>query len=269
MISYVISLCEKLQLGIAYIGAYCITTFENIGAFFIFMVRVIKTAFSSKLRVHQFFEQMLVTGVQSINIILLTGFSTGSVLAWQSYIGFKRFGAEEFIGPVVALSLIRELGPVLTGLMVTGRAGSAMTAELGTMSITEQLEALQTLCIDVNQYLMVPRVLGTTIVMPFLSLFSMLCGIIGGYIICVSVLYLNGEQYIEGISRFVELEDITSGLIKAAAFGFILSIVACYKGFYTSGGAKGVGLATTQSVVISSISILIADYFLTTVLFSR
>ena len=249
------------------VGAYVISVLDTFGSFFIFLMNIIKTIFTSRLRVHQLFEQMLSVGVQSLNIILLTGLSTGAVLAWQSYTGFKRFGAEDFIGPVVALSLIRELGPVLSGLMVTGRAGSAMTAELGTMSITEQLEALQTLCINTNQYLMVPRILGSTIIMPFLAVFSMICGIVGGYMISVNVLNLNGEQYISGIKTFVELSDITGGLLKAAAFGFIFSIVGCYKGFMTSGGAKGVGLATTQSVVISSISILIADYFLTTLLF--
>lgn len=267
MVAFVRSLVGGLQDFFAAIGSYVLSLLDMVGTFFVFMLNVLKIAFSSKLRLHQFFEQMLTVGVQSLNIIIITGFSTGAVLAWQSYIGFKRFGAEEFIGPVVALSLIRELGPVLTGLMVTGRAGSAMTAELGTMSITEQIEALQTLCIDLNQYLMVPRVLGATVIIPFLSLFSMICGIIGGYLISVHVLLINGEQYISGIKTFVETSDITGGLLKAAAFGFILSMVACYKGFYTSGGAKGVGLATTQSVVISSISILIADYFLTTLLF--
>ncbi len=267
MISSVLSMARMVQGLVFSVGAYVVSTLDTIGSFFLFMWGVIKTAFTSKLRVHQLFDQMCTIGVESLSIILLTGFSTGAVLAWQSYIGFKRFGAEDFIGPVVALSLIRELGPVLTGLMVTGRAGSAMTAELGTMSITEQLEALQTLCIDVNQYLMVPRILGATIIIPFLAVFSMICGIVGGYLICVNVLFINGEQYISGIKTFVELADITGGLLKAAAFGFIFSSVGCYKGFYTSGGAKGVGLATTQSVVISSISILIADYFLTTLLF--
>ncbi len=267
MFASILSLATMMQSMFFSIGSYVISALDTVGSFFLFMWGVIKVAFTSKLRVHQLFEQMLTIGVESLNIILLTGFSTGAVLAWQSYIGFKRFGAEDFIGPVVALSLIRELGPVLTGLMVTGRAGSAMTAELGTMSITEQLEALQTLCIDTNQYLMVPRILGATIIIPFLAIFSMICGIIGGYLICVNVLFINGEQYISGIKTFVELSDITGGLLKAAAFGFIFSAVGCYKGFYTSGGAKGVGLATTQSVVISSISILIADYFLTTLLF--
>lgn len=206
-------------------------------------------------------------GVDSLAIVVLTGASSGAVLALQSYFGFKRFGGEEFIGPVVALSLTRELGPVLTGLMVTGRAGSSIAAELGTMKITEQIDALKTLNIDVNQFLMVPRLFAGVVILPFLGLFCMIFGISGGYLIAVHSLNLNGEQYINGIKTYLELADITGGLIKCSIFGLIFTWVSCYKGYQTSGGAKGVGISTTQSVVISSILILIADYFLTALLF--
>ena len=249
------------------IGAYAIETFNALGRVFLFLITIITTIFTSKLKLHKLFEQMGSIGVDSLSIILLTGAFSGGVLALQSYIGFKRFGAEEFIGPVVALSLTRELGPVLTGLMVTGRAGSAITAELGSMQITEQIDALKTLCINIPQFLLVPRVLGAAIILPFLTLFSMIFGIVGGYFVCVSVLNLNGEQYINGIKTFIELSDITGGLIKASVFGLILSWIGCYKGITTDGGAKGVGIATTNSVVISSIMILIANYFLTALLF--
>lgn len=249
------------------LGRQTIIFFDDIGRFSLFFIDSVKTFLTSRPRIHMLFEQMTTIGVDSLSIILLTGAFTGAVLALQSYIGFKRFGAEEFIGPVVALSLTRELGPVLTGLMVTGRAGSAMTAEIGTMQITEQVDALKTLCVNVQQYLVVPRILGATIILPFLTLFSMICGIIGGYLIAVNVLMLNGEQYISGIKTFVELSDITGGLIKASVFGLIMSWVGCYKGYYTRGGAKGVGIATTQSVVLSSIMILIANYFLAAMLF--
>ena len=151
--------------------------------------------------------------------------------------------------------------------MVTGRAGSAIAAEIGTMQISEQVDALKTLCINVNQYLLVPRILAATLILPFLTLFSMLCGIIGGYMIAVYVLMLNGEQYISGIKTFMELSDITGGLIKSSVFGFIMAWVGCYKGYYTRGGAKGVGIATTESVVLGSIMILIANYFLAAMLF--
>lgn len=249
------------------IGQQTLTLLDDIGRFTMFFMESVTTLFTSRPRIHKLFEQMTTIGVDSLSIILLTGAFSGAVLALQSYIGFKRFGAEEFIGPVVALSLTRELGPVLTGLMVTGRAGSAMTAEIGTMQITEQVDALKTLCINVQQYLLVPRILGATIILPFLTLFSMICGIIGGYMIAVYVLMLNGEQYISGIKTFMELSDITGGLVKASVFGLIISWVGCYKGYYTRGGAKGVGIATTQSVVLSSILILIANYFLAAMLF--
>ncbi len=249
------------------VGAYTIAVTNTFGQIFLFLLQVIFTFVTTKLKLHKLFDQMRIIGVDSLSIILLTGAFAGGVLALQSYVGFKRFGAEEFIGPVVALSLIRELGPVLTGLMVTGRAGSAIAAELGTMQITEQIDALKTLCINTSQFLMVPRILGATIILPFLSLFSMICGIIGGYLVCVYILNLNGEQYISGIKTFVEMADIRQGLIKSAVFGLILSWIGCYKGFYTNGGAKGVGMATTESVVISSIMILISDYFLDALLF--
>jgi phospholipid/cholesterol/gamma-HCH transport system permease protein len=249
------------------IGQKALKICSGLGGFILFFLQTVRTLFSTKLRVRKFFAQMKHIGVDSFLIIFLTGAFSGAVLALQSYIGFKRFGAEEFIGPVVALTLIRELGPVLTGLMVTGRAGSSIAAEIGTMQITEQIDALKTLCINVKQYLIVPRILAGTIILPFLTAFSMIFGIIGGYVISVYVLGLNGEQYISGIRTFVEFSDITGGLIKSSVFGLILTWVGCYKGYHTRGGAKGVGLSTTDSVVVSSILILISNYFLAALLF--
>lgn len=205
-------------------------------------------------------------GVDSLAIVILTGTFSGMVFAIQSYIGFQRVGGEQFIGAVVALGMIRELGPVLTGLMVAGRAGSAIAAEIGTMVITEQVEALQTLRVDPFQYLIVPRIIAGTIILPFLAVFCMIFGIAGGYAVCVYVLELNAEEYINNMIATVELSDIFDGLIKSAAFGFILSWIGSYKGFFTYGGARGVGLSTTSSVVTSSILILIANYFLTKML---
>ena len=185
-------------------------------------------------------------GVESLAVIVLTGSFSGMVLALQSYIGFQRVGGENFIGSVVALGMIRELGPVMTGLMVTGRAGSAIAAELGTMRITEQIDALRTLCIDSLQYLVVPRIVAATIILPFLTLFSMLFGILGGYFIVTYVLGLSPEDYINSIKAYVELSDIRGGLIKAGVFGLILSWVGTYKGFFTWGGARGVGVDHTK-----------------------
>lgn len=205
-------------------------------------------------------------GVESFNIIMLTGLFTGMVVALQSYIGFQRVGGEQFIGAVVALGMVRELGPVLTGLMVTGRAGSAIAAEIGTMRITEQIDALRTLRVDPFQYLIIPRIVASTIMLPCLAAFSMIFGIFGGYLVCVYMLELSPEDYYSSMRSYVELKDIISGLIKSVVFGLLLSWVGTYKGYYTSGGARGVGIATTQSVVLSSIMILMSNYFLTKLL---
>lgn len=252
---------------IDFVGTKAIAACDVIGSFVLFFFKTVTTLLSTRLGVHKLFTQMEHIGVNSLLISMLTGVFSGAVLAFQSYIGFKRFGGEEFIGPVVALSITRELGPVLTGLMVTGRAGSAMTAEIGTMRITEQIDALRTLRINVFQYLIVPRVLAGTIILPFLTLFTMLLGIMGGYCIATFVLELNGQEFITGIQKYLELSDVTNGLVKSSVFGLILSTVGSYKGFYAHGGAQGVGIATTESVVASSVMILIANYFLTAILF--
>lgn len=248
------------------IGSLALRICNRIGNFVIFFGHAIRTLFTTKFKWRKFFFQANRIGVESLNIVVLTGSFTGMVFALQSYIGFQRVGGEQFIGAVVALGMIRELGPVLTGLMVTGRAGSAITAEIGTMRITEQIDALQTLRINTLQYLVVPRMLAGAFVLPCLTLFATLCGIIGGYIISVHVLELSPEDYVTSIKNFVELADIRGGLIKSGVFGLILSWVGTYKGFYTSGGARGVGIATTQSVVASSVMILITNYFLTKIL---
>jgi phospholipid/cholesterol/gamma-HCH transport system permease protein len=249
------------------VGVVTLSICNEVGIFLLFLSTAARVAVTTKLKIRKIFEQMERIGVDSLGIIVLTGGFTGMVFAFQSYIGFHRFGGEEFIGPVVALAMVRELGPVLTGLMVTGRAGSAITAEIGTMEITEQVDALKTLGINPFQYLVVPRIIAGTIILPFLSLFCSIVGIIGGYFVAVYALELNPEQYRSGIKAYVELQDIIGGLIKSAVFGFILSWVGCYKGYTTFGGARGVGLSTTQSVVIGSIMILISNYFLTAALF--
>ncbi len=251
---------------INFIGSTTLILCDQVGKFTLFFIRIIRVLFTTRLKITKLFYQMNRVGVESFNITVLTGFFTGMVFALQSYIGFQRVGGEQFIGTIVALGMIRELGPVLTGLMVTGRAGSSITAEIGTMRITEQIDALRTLRINTFQYLVVPRILAGVIILPFLTLFAMIFGIIGGYIINTYILELSPEDYVNGIKNFVELADITGGLVKASAFGLILTWIGTYKGFFTRGGARGVGIATTESVVASSILILITNYFLTKML---
>lgn len=252
---------------IDYIGIQTLAICNSVGDFVLFLATALRVLFTTRLKVRQLIVQMHYIGVGSMSIIFLTGSFTGLALALQSYIGFSRVGAEEFIGLVVTLGMTRELGPVLTGLMVTGRCGSSMTAEIGTMKISEQIDALVTLRVNPFQYLVVPRILASTLIMPFITIFSMMCGIIGGYAYCVYALGLNAETYLQIIQERVDLSDITGGLIKSAFFGLIFSWVGTYEGYNTSGGARGVGRATTRSVVIGSIIILIANYFLSAFLF--
>ena len=206
-------------------------------------------------------------GVHSLLVVLITGAFTGMVLALQSSYGFRKFGAEGLVGAIVALSMTRELGPVLTSLMVTGRAGSAMAAELGTMRVTEQIDALTVMALNPIKYLVAPRVVASCLILPILTIISDFIGIAGGYLIGVKLLGINEGAFINKIVKTLALADIYNGLIKAAVFGIILSVVSCYKGFNTRGGAEGVGRATTEAVVVSSVTILVADYVLTSIMF--
>jgi phospholipid/cholesterol/gamma-HCH transport system permease protein len=212
-------------------------------------------------------RQVEVVGVNSTFVVLLTGLFTGMVLALQSYNGFARFGAESLVGTVVALSVLRELGPVLSGLMVTARAGSLMAAELGTMRVTEQIDALYTMAVNPIHYLIVPRVVAAVLVVPMLVVLSDFIGILGGYLVGVKLLGINSTLYINKTVQFVELDDMINGLIKSAVFGLVLAVVSCHFGFRARGGAAGVGKATTQAVVYSSVLILVFDYILTSLLF--
>lgn len=250
-----------------FVGSVVLKSCRSFGRYTLFVVQACQTVCMTQLKVSKLFTQMDRIGIQSFPIGVLTGLFAGGIIALQTYASFKQFGSEHMIGPVVALTMTRELGPVLTGLMVAGRCSSGIAAEVGTMRITEQLDALETLCIDNFQYLIVPRILASTIMLPFLTMFSMAFGIMGGYAVCVYVYGLNPVDYVDGIKELLRATDITSGLIKAAFFGFTLSSIGAYKGFYTWGGAKGVGIATTESVVFASIAILASNYFLSTLLF--
>ncbi len=250
-----------------YIGERFTALLEELGGIFSTFIQSVVFLFMPPFRPKLFFKQMEFIGVESSFIILLTGAFTGMVFALQTSYAFRLFGAENLIGPSVALSLARELGPVLTGLMVTGRVGSAMAAELGTMKVTEQIDALATMSINPIQYLITPRILSSIIMLPMLTILFDFIGIIGSYFMAVFLLGLNGQRFINDTIYMVDLKDVYIGLLKAAVFGAIIAVVGCYKGYFAEKGAEGVGKAATQAVVISSVSILIADYFLTALLF--
>ncbi|MBU1149436.1 MAG: ABC transporter permease, partial [Proteobacteria bacterium] len=219
------------------------------------------------LKLRNIFKQMEFVGVKSIFVVVLTGTFTGMVMALQGYHGFRMFSAESLVGSTVALGMTRELGPVLTSLMVTARAGSAMAAELGTMRVTEQIDALYVMAVNPVKHLIVPRVIAGVLMVPLLTVVADFVGILGGYFVGVHILGINSGVFVKNITRLVELDDIYNGLVKAACFGLILSLIGCYKGFNTRGGAEGVGRATTEAVVLASITILISDYFLTAIMF--
>ena len=214
-------------------------------------------------------RQMVEIGYYSLPVVGLTALFTGMVLALQSYTGFARFNAEGAIANVVVLSMTRELGPVLAGLMVAGRVGAAMAAELGTMRVTEQIDALTTLSTNPFKYLIAPRLTAGVLVMPPLVLIDDVIGVMGGWIIAVYKLGFTSGVYLHNTVNFVQFNDVFSGLVKAAVFGFIVTLMGCYHGFTSRGGARGVGQATTHAVVSASILILVSDYVLTELFFAK
>jgi phospholipid/cholesterol/gamma-HCH transport system permease protein len=205
-------------------------------------------------------------GAKSLVVILLTGAFTGMVLGLQVFYTLTKFGSEAFLGPAVALTLIRELGPVLCALMVTGRAGSALTAEIGIMRITEQIDALQAMALNPMRYLVVPTILAGLIAFPLLTAIFDLVGIYGGYLVGVKLLGIGEGTYFGEMETYVGLRDITQGILKSLSFGLLVTWVCCYKGFHTGYGAEGVSRATTEAVVLSSVLILVWDYFVGSVL---
>ncbi len=250
-----------------YLGRFFYSFIEDTGKIFLLLGQAFLWLFLAPLKLKATLKQMDEIGVNSVPVTLITATFTGMVLALQTYIGFKRFNAETMVGTVVALSMVRELGPVLTGLIVAGRAGSEMAAELGTMKVTEQIDALYTLAVDPVHYLIVPRILAGVLMLPVLTLLADFIGIGGGFFVSVKILKANPVIYIRRTFSHMELSDIYIGLLKACCFGLIIALIGCYKGFSTEGGAEGVGKATTSAVVLSSMLILISDYLLTALLF--
>lgn len=249
------------------IGRFVQGMLEGFGRFCELLYRTILGAVRPPYDLKALRDQVVRVGVDSVPVVFLTTLFTGAVMALQTFNGFARFHAEAYVGSVVALSMLRELSPVLSGLMVTGRAGSAMAAELGTMRVTEQIDALVSLATDPVQYLFVPRVLAGIIVLPMLVILGNAMGIGGGYLVAVKILGANPVIYMDNTFQYLRMNDLWSGLIKAAFFGGLLSLIGCQRGFDTQGGAEGVGRSTTNAVVIGSLAILVSDFFLTKVLF--
>ncbi|MEP6149611.1 MAG: ABC transporter permease [Nisaea sp.] len=214
-------------------------------------------------------RQLVDIGYYSLPVVGLTTLFSGMVLALQSYTGFSRFNAESAIATVVVLSMTRELGPVLAGLMVAGRIGASMAAEIGTMRVTEQVDALTTLSTSPFKYLVVRRVLAGIISLPFLVLIGDIIGVFGGYLVGVHKLGFNAGSYLKSTFDFLEVQDVVSGLVKAAVFGFLIALMGCYHGYHSGRGAQGVGRATTNAVVSASILILISNYLITELFFAR
>jgi len=244
------------------IGRKCISDIKGLGRMFIFLLNSILHIFIPPFKFRLLIRQIWFLGNKSILVILLTGAFTGMVLSLQIFYTLSKFGSEALLGPAVALSLIRELGPVLSALMVTGRAGSALTAEIGIMRITEQIDALISMALSPIRYLVVPNIVAALMVFPLLASIFDLVGIYGGYVVGVKLLGLSSGTYFSKMDEFIDLEDISIGLVKSLCFGLIVAWVSCYKGYHTGYGAKGVSRATTEAVVLSSILILIWDYFI-------
>jgi phospholipid/cholesterol/gamma-HCH transport system permease protein len=250
------------------LGRYSFSLMQTIGALVLFAQKGIMPLFSAPWYGRQIIKQIIDIGFYSLPVIGMTAIFTGAVLALQSYSGFSRFSAESSIPTVVVLSITRELGPVLAGLMVAGRIGAACAAEIGTMRVTEQIDALVTLSTNPFKYLVFPRLIAGVITMPFLVVIADIIGVMGGYLVSVYKLGFSAGPYINNTLQFLEFNDVFSGLVKASVFGFIITLMGCYHGYHSRGGAQGVGSATTHAVVSASILILLSNYILTEIFFA-
>ena len=251
------------------LGRISLAFLEAIGAVSAFALQAIRNALQPPWYRQQILRQIMEIGYYSLPVVGLTAIFTGMVLALQSYTGFSRFEAASAIPTIVVLSMTRELGPVLAGLMVAGRVGAAMAAEIGTMRVTEQIDALTTLSTDPLRYLVFPRLAAGLLMLPLLVLVADVIGVMGGFLVSVYKLGFSPVEYVNRTFDYLEAEDVVSGLVKAAVFGFIVALMGCYQGYRSKGGAQGVGAATTKAVVTASILILTANYVVTLLFFSR
>ena len=248
------------------VGTGLVNLVEELGGLMTLLIDVIRWSVRPPFRLQNLFAQLDFVGVGSVFIVGLTGIFSGMVFAHQSWRAFDLFNAESLVGPTVSLTITRELAPVFAALMVTMRAGSSTCTELGTMRVTEQVDALETMAVNPVQYLLVPRVLAGLLMLPLLVLIFDLMGLLGGYFVAVQVKGLSAGTFITRTQQWLDPEDIVEGLIKGAVFGLFIALVACYKGFNASGGAKGVGKATTEAMVASALGIFILDYFVGVIL---
>jgi phospholipid/cholesterol/gamma-HCH transport system permease protein len=260
------ALLDRVRQGLEAVGNVFLAFFTEVGLVAAFFGRILVTAVRPPYRFKLLFLQAEFVGVGSIFIIVLTGFFTGAVFTLQVAQAFARVGMESMVGSTVLLAVARELAPVLTSLMVTGRVGSAMATELGTMRVTEQIDAMEVLAVDPINYLIVPRVLASAVMVPCLTIIFLVVATIGSYIVGIGVLGIDEGAFMARIEWFLDPFDFTHGLYKSIVFGVVLSLIGCYKGYNASGGARGVGMATTQAVVIGSISVFVLDYVLSSIL---
>ena len=249
------------------IGLLVFEFFNRLGKQTLFIAQICSKSLRKPFYIREIITQFYLIGYKSLPVVGLTAFFTGGALALQIFEGGSRFNAQSAVPSIVAIAMVRELGPVLGGLMVAGRVSAAMAAEIGTMKVTEQLDALRTLSTDPIKYLVLPRVIASSFSLPILVVVGNIIGIMGGLFVGVSRLNFNSSSYLINTIEFLTIEDITSGIVKASVFGFIISIMGCFNGFKATQGAEGVGRATTNAVVSSSILILASNYFLTELLF--
>jgi phospholipid/cholesterol/gamma-HCH transport system permease protein len=249
------------------LGAYALSGLRSLGQMGVFLARVISCSLTPPLKIAWVVRQVWFIGFQSTLVIFLTGAFTGMVLGLQGFYTLNRFGSAALLGPMVALSLIRELGPVLSALMVTGRAGSAITAEIGIMRTSEQIDAIELMGLNPYRYLVVPKLLAGIIALPLLTAIFNVVGIFGGYLVGGKLLSLGRGIYFGEMVNYIDIEDILEGIYKSLTFGVLITWVCSYKGYHASFGAEGVSRATTQAVVLSSVLVLFSDYILTSFFF--
>lgn len=251
-----------------YVGGKVVRFFSHTGAVFILLGETFLALGEIRKRLGLWFDQMLFVGVRSLPLIVITSVFTGGVSAWQAAYQFKGYIPLRYLGTAVGKAIVIELAPVLTALVVAGRVGAAMAAEIGTMKVTEQVDALEAMGIRPVSYLTLPRVAGSIVMLPMLTVFADFVAIMGAMSVAVFFVGLSSEVFLNGIKLFFHVSDLISGLVKAAVFGLIISLVGCYHGLTAVGGAEGVGRSTTQAVVWASVLILVSDYVIATLLFS-